>query len=228
MDLFQRRHSDLQSQSSVTDNKKMLCSINASVSYDNRPAYTKQGQWKLYVAIVKIIVIPILCFFTPVPWDIRVSAVKKSLSAHPWSLWVHMSNLTFQIYFNIQQTNNRLFLLLIVPFCVCLFVCLALFPVFPSYHILPGRRQYHRNPASRREKRVLWLEAQSHSHLSLLFSLQHTLSHKPAAVNQGSCVMGKHTSVVWLRSLTWPAVSLLWITTKAGDSQTDGNAHFIM
>lgn len=70
------------------------------------------------------------------------------------------------------------------------------------------------------EKTELCDFVKSSSHLSL-HCYKHTATHAcaeswPAAVNRGSCVMGKHTSVVLLRSLTQPVTALQMNHHKAG------------
>lgn len=107
---------------------------------------------------------------------------------------------------NPQQLINRLF---VAALCAHACVCVALFPVLPRYHSLPGRRSYQGIAASWREHRALWLREAQFSSLPPPLLQTHKATHAhadswPAAVNQGSCVMGKHTSVVWLRSMTRP------------------------
>lgn len=97
--------------------------------------------------------------------------------------------------------------------CVCVCLCVVLSQYFP---LVTGFQEgdYQRN-AGRREikkKRVLWLEAQFMSHLPIQPTTHIHSESLPTVANQHSCVVGKHTSVDWQRSLTQPESPQSWQT----------------
>lgn len=119
--------------------------------------------------------------------------------AHEWDFTIHIS-------FKYSESVDWQ-----VVYCLCVFVCCTFsqydsaITKFPEWVLITGIQA----AVGGRKKRCFVTGNSVHlSSLSFSLQAQHTHTHMcthsesyEAVVKQGSCVMGKHTSVAWLGSL---------------------------